>query len=144
MMKFFNKQKKEPENIEEILVGFKNLKEKFDEVSKELEDMKQKSNFFMQKVGMIRFNPFKEVGGDQSFSLAILDGNDSGVVITSYYSRKENRIYGKPIKNGNSDYPLSEEEVLAIEKAKNSNYSVLTEDKPKNSGKKIKKDNGKQ
>jgi hypothetical protein len=143
MIKFFNKQKEEPENIEEILVGFKNLKERFDEVSKELKDIKAKSNFFMQKVGMIRFNPFKEVGGDQSFSLAILDGSDSGVVITSYYSRKENRIYGKPIKNGSSDYPLSEEEVLAIEKAKNFNFLISTEDKPKNSGKKIKKDNGK-
>jgi hypothetical protein len=139
----FKKQKKEPQSIEEILAGFKNLEEKFSEVSKELKEAKEKNKFCIQKTGMIRFNPFKEVGGDQSFSLAILDGNDSGVVITSYYSRKENKIYGKPIKNGSSDYPLSEEEALAIEKAKNSNSPNSTEDEHKNSGKNNKKNNGK-
>jgi hypothetical protein len=139
----FKKQKKEPQSIEEVLAGFKNLEEKFSKVLKELKEAKEKNKFCIQKTGMIRFNPFKEVGGDQSFSLAILDGNDSGVVITSYYSRKENKIYGKPIKNGSSDYPLSEEESLAIEKAKNSNSPTGAEDEHKNSGKNNKKNNGK-
>jgi len=71
-------------------------------------------------VGIIRFNPFSEVGGDQSFSLALLNESNDGVVITSLYTRQENRVYGKPIKNGQSEYTLSEEEKQAIEKAKNS------------------------
>jgi hypothetical protein len=68
-------------------------------------------------VGIVRFNPFSEVGGDQSFSIALLNENDDGVVITSLYTRQENRVYGKPIKNSQSEYSLSEEEKKAIEKA---------------------------
>jgi hypothetical protein len=142
-MNFFKKQKKEPESIEEILAGFKSLKEKFDEVSRELQALKEKNNFCMQKIGMIRFNPFKEVGGDQSFSLAVLDGKNDGFVITSYYSRKENRIYGKPLKDGQSDYPLSNEEVSAIDKAKISNEQVLPKEEQKKPAKSNKKKNGK-
>jgi len=61
------------------------------------------------------------VGGDQSFSLALLDKRNSGVVITSLYAREGNRVYGKPIKEGTSEYPLSEEEKKAIEEAKKTN-----------------------
>jgi hypothetical protein len=142
-MNFFKKQKKEPETMGEILAEFNDLKEKFEEISKELRSLKENDNFCMQKIGMIRFNPFKEVGGDQSFSLAVLDGKDNGFVITSYYSRKENRIYGKPLKNGQSDYPLSNEEVSAIDKAKNSKEQILPEAEQKKSAKSDKKKNGK-
>jgi len=50
--------------------------------------------------------------------LALLDGKDNGIVMTSLYAREGNRVYGKPIKNGKSEYSLSEEEKQAIEKAK--------------------------
>ena len=116
---FSKKNKKEPENLKEVLVKFKDLEGNFEKISKELEELKKESQFWVRKIGIIRFNPFKEVGGDQSFSIALLDANDSGVVISSLYSREENRIYGKPIKNGKSEYQLSEEENQAIEKAKN-------------------------
>jgi hypothetical protein len=115
----FKKEKKEPENIEEILVKFRKLEDNFKNVSEELEVLKKQSKFNIQKLGIIRFNPFREVGGDQSFSLALLDDNDTGAVMTSHYTRKENRIYGKPIKNGKSEYPLSDEEQEAIKIAKN-------------------------
>ena len=117
MFNFFKKQE-EPENLGELLAQFSNLKGDFDKLSKELENLKTEINFSIQKVGIVRFNPFKEVGGNQSFSLALLDGSDSGVVITSLYSRAENRFYGKTIKNGKSDYPLSQEEKEAIQIAK--------------------------
>jgi len=68
---------------------------------------------------MIRFNPFNETGGNQSFSVAILDGNDCGIVISSLFSRNENRVYGKPIKNGVSEFPLTDEEKEAIRLAQN-------------------------
>ncbi|MFH1894598.1 MAG: DUF4446 family protein [Patescibacteria group bacterium] len=115
----FRKQKKEPENLKEVLAQFKDLEENFKRISEELENLKKKNKLSIQKLGVIRFNPFREVGGDQSFSLALLDDNDTGAVLTSYYSRKENRIYGKPIKCGQSEYSLSEEEQEAIRIAKN-------------------------
>jgi len=118
MFKFFGKKKKEPENLEEVLVQFKELRGNFEKICQELENLKKKSKFNVQKVGIVRFNPFKEVGSDQSFSVALLDGSDSGIVITNLYSRTESRVYGKPIKAGQSEYLLSEEEKKAIEKAK--------------------------
>ena len=96
----------------------KELANSFEKLSEELDALKKKSKFSVQKVALIRFNPFREVGGDQSFSVALLDGNNSGVVITSLYSREENRVYGKPVKNGESEYLLSEEEKEAIERAR--------------------------
>lgn len=119
MFKFFQQKEANPENMDDLLAQFKNLKEEFGRVSDELEKMKQANKLNVQKVGIIRFNPFSEVGGDQSFSLAFLDANDNGVVITSLYTRKENRVYGKPVKNGGSQYLLSDEEMKAIESAKN-------------------------
>ncbi len=104
--------------MKEILSRFADLEENFEKLSKELETLKKENRFSIQKVGMVRFNPFSEVGSDQSFSVALLDGNDDGIVITSLYAREENRVYGKPIKSGSSEYLLSEEEKKAIEQAK--------------------------
>lgn len=121
MFKFFKKDKKEPENLKEILSQFKDLEKDFAKLSAELENLKKESKFSVQKIGVVRFNPFSEVGSDQSFSIALLDGNNDGIVITSLYSREENRVYGKPIKAGASQYSLSKEEKLAIEKAQTKN-----------------------
>jgi N-methylhydantoinase A/oxoprolinase/acetone carboxylase beta subunit len=118
MINFFKKQKKEPQNLEEILAQFKDLKEDFERISAELESLRKKNKFNVQKIGLVRFNPFRGIGGDQSFSLAILDGNDSGAVITSLYNREESRVYGKPVRAGRSEYLLSEEEKKAIEIAR--------------------------
>jgi hypothetical protein len=117
MFKLFKKNKKEPKNFKEVLAYFKDLEKNFEKLSQELENLKKESSFPIQKIGILRFNPFSEVGGNQSFSIALLDGNNNGIVITSLYSREGNRVYGKPIKNGQSEYSLSEEEKLAIEKA---------------------------
>ncbi|PIP23449.1 MAG: hypothetical protein COX36_03240 [Candidatus Nealsonbacteria bacterium CG23_combo_of_CG06-09_8_20_14_all_38_19] len=118
--KIFKRDKKEPKSIKEILSAFNSLEKDFEKLSEEFENLKKEKVFSIQKVGMIRFNPFAEVGSDQSFSVALLDGNDCGVVITSLYSREDNRIYAKPINNGQSQYVLSEEERIAIERAKRS------------------------
>jgi hypothetical protein len=138
MINFFKNQKKEPENLKEILGQFNDLKENFERISAELESLRKKNNFNMQKIGMVRFNPFRGIGGDQSFSAAILDGNNSGIVITSLYNREENRVYGKPIKDGHSEYLLSEEEKKAIEIAQKQygkNNSKNKQDGNKQSGK---------
>jgi hypothetical protein len=69
----------------------------------------------VQKVGILRFNPFKDTGGDQSFVLAILDGKDTGVVLTSLHNRGNTRWYAKNILEGKGvDHELSTEEQKAI------------------------------
>jgi len=118
---FKKKNKKEPKDLKEVLYQFKNLEGNFKKIAEELDNLKKESKLPIQKIGMVRFNPFKEIGGDQSFSIALLDGDDNGVVITSLYTRGGNRVYGKPIKNGKSEYLLSEEEKEVIEKAKTEN-----------------------
>ncbi len=119
MFNFLRKNKKEPKNLKEVLGVLKNLEERLKKTDKKLQILEKNSKFFLQKVGIIRFNPFSEVGSNQSFSIALLDNNNDGVVITSLYSREENRVYGKPIKNGISEYSLSKEEIRAIKRAKN-------------------------
>ena len=114
----FLKKKKEPKNLKQILSQFKDLKEAFKKTSDKLEELKKSNKFSIQGISIVRFNPFKESGGDQSFSIALLDGNKDGVVITSFYGREKNRIFAKPIKKGKSEYLLTEEEKKAIEQTK--------------------------
>ncbi len=72
----------------------------------------------LHKTGLIRFNPFKDIGGDQSFSVAFLDDFNDGIVISSLYSRDGVRVYAKAISQGKSEkYPLTEEEEQAIKRA---------------------------
>jgi len=118
MFNFFKKTKKEPQNLKEVVEYLNALEKEFGELSQELRNLKTEANSAVQKVGIVRFNPFSEVGSDQSFSVALLDKNDNGVVITSLYTREGNRVYAKPIKAGLSEYLLSKEEKTAIEKAK--------------------------
>lgn len=111
------KKKKEPKNLEDALLQLKILKKDFKKISEDIKSLKQGGLFSIQKVGVIRFNPFKEIGGNQSFSVALLDGHNDGIVITSLYSRDGNRVFAKPIKKGKSKYLLSKEEKKAIEKS---------------------------
>ena len=71
----------------------------------------------LQRVGMVRFNPFPDTGGDQSFAIALLDGHGDGIVISSLYGRTESRVYAKPVEGGESAYALSAEEREAIRRA---------------------------
>lgn len=72
-----------------------------------------------QKIGIVRYNAFKDTGSDLSFSLAILDDYNNGVVLNGIYARDCSNIYAKPIENGASKYVLSEEEKEAINRAIN-------------------------
>ncbi|MCX6722418.1 MAG: DUF4446 family protein [Candidatus Staskawiczbacteria bacterium] len=74
----------------------------------------------MQKTGIVRFNPFNEMGGNQSFVIALLDDKNNGFVISSLFSKEGNRVYAKTVKAGKSDHMLSSEEVEALNMAINS------------------------
>jgi len=99
--------------IQELKKTEKDIKDIF----KSLRTLNKISEQSIQKVGLVRFNPFKEIGGDQSFAIALLDYKNSGVVISSLYSREGSRIYSKPVKQGRSEYPLSKEEEKALKQA---------------------------
>ena len=83
---------------------------------KKQEDISEKT---FQKIGMVRFNPFTNMGGNQSFVIALLDNQNNGFVLSSLFIKEGNRVYSKTIKNGQSDYTLSEEEREAVGKAIN-------------------------
>lgn len=73
----------------------------------------------IQKIGLIRFNPFKDTGGDQSFILSLMDANDTGVIISGLYARSGTRWYAKRVVNGKSvEHELSDEEKKALREAK--------------------------
>lgn len=82
-----------------------------------LHSLGQTLNLAVQKVGLVRFNPFEDAGGNFSFTLALLDAHNSGVVITSMHGRQQNRIYSKKIDSGLADTKLTQEEQQAVDKA---------------------------
>lgn len=90
----------------------KDVQELF-EISNQIHNLSFKG---FHKLGIIRFNPFKDIGGNQSFAIAILDGKNSGMVISSLHTREAGtRLYAKPIVKGKSEeYQLTEEENKAI------------------------------
>lgn len=71
----------------------------------------------IRNVGLVRFSPFHDTGGDQSFALALLDSHGDGVVMTALHSRNDSRLYAKPIERGTSSYSLTPEEREAIDRS---------------------------
>ncbi|WP_196598108.1 DUF4446 family protein [Pectinatus frisingensis] len=71
----------------------------------------------IQKVGIVRFSAFKDVGGDLSYAVALLDETNTGIILSSIFSRSSSNTYLKPIDRGNSTYKLSDEEQEALNKA---------------------------
>ena len=72
------------------------------------------------RIGLVRFNPFEDTGGNQSFALALLDGREDGIVLSSLHTRAVTRIYAKAVSGGRSDGALSDEESQAVELARSS------------------------
>ncbi len=103
--------------ISEILRRERKTEIDLQKIFKKLKTLDEIALKSIQKVGIVRFNPFEGIGGNQSFSIALLDQKDAGVVISSYHSKDTTRVYAKPIKNGESEYPLSKEEEEAIKRA---------------------------
>ncbi len=75
-------------------------------------------NLSVNRIGIVRFSAFSDTGSDLSYAVALLNQNDDGVVFSSIFSRNDSRSYAKPIKNGASTYPLTDEEQAAIRQAK--------------------------
>ena len=80
-------------------------------------DLEVKQPYLVQHVGVVRFNPFSDKGGDQSFVLAILDDHADGAVVSSLHGRTDVRVYAKPVVGGQSTHTLTAEEKEAIARA---------------------------
>ena len=105
------------EVLERQLEKVETLAQRLDALNKLHHELEALTNRTIQKVGVIRYNPFADSGGDQSFAIALLDSLGNGVVISSLHSRTETRVFAKPVQAGRSRYPLSDEEQEAIKKA---------------------------
>jgi len=108
-------------DLEAALTDFVARMERLEQVTQEItqrvDAVQVRLPYHIQHVGVVRFNPFPDKGGDQSFAIAILDDHTDGAVITSLSSRTDTRIYAKPIVGGQSTYTLANEEKEAIARA---------------------------
>ena len=106
---------------------------------KQIEELYDRLVSCMQKVGLVRFNAFDNVGSNQSYALAALDENNNGFVLSGIYARESSTSYMKPVIRGKSKYPLSDEEEKAIYNAiaafgKNERYTEPEDDVVEQSG----------
>lgn len=110
----------EGKNLEElILAQGKNIKElqiELTELKNSVVQLQEFSRETISKVCFKRYNAFPDMGSDLSFSVALLNDNNTGVLITSIYGRDENRVYLKPIVEGTSSYTLSPEEEEVVKR----------------------------
>lgn len=90
---------------------------KLERLTQSYSELSTAANLASQKISVVRFNPFGDTGGDQSFALAVLDAHNSGYVLSSIHARAGTRVYVKPIDYGQSKYTLSKEEKQAYEQA---------------------------
>jgi len=103
--------------LEKVLREEKIHKHAIRELSTEIKRLEEEAIVHIQKVGIVRFNPFQELGGEHSFSIALLDGNNDGIIFTGLHARERTRIYVKLIKKSKSELDLSEDEKKVLNQA---------------------------
>lgn len=105
--------------LDELLKTSEQSKKDIAILQKYCDTIQKEGYLHIQKVGLLRFNPFKDTGGDQSFILSLLDSRDTGVIISGLYSRTGTRWYAKRVSEGRGvDHELSEDERKAIKLSK--------------------------
>ena len=107
--------------IESYFEGIDRVEKNQEKIELILEKTKTLAETGLTKFVLLRYNPFGDVGSNQSFSICLLNKKNDGFVISSIHSREGTRVYSKPVKNGESTYNLSKEEEKAIKLAKEKN-----------------------
>lgn len=105
------------EDLENYMYKIERVEKQNAEIMNLIQELKKDFEKSIQKVGIVRYNAYKDTGSDLSFTLAMLDENNNGVVLNGIYSRETSNIYAKPVENAKSTYILSEEEQEAIRRA---------------------------
>ena len=104
--------------LSDILAKEKRMNSAVLDINKKVEGLIFDSQFYIQKIGLVRFNPFNDTGGDQSFILALIDAEESGVVVSGLHTRNGTRWYAKKVTNGHGvEHELSSDELKAIKAA---------------------------
>ena len=104
--------------LNEVLEKEKRMEVNIKELHGQVEGLIFDSQFYIQKIGLVRFNPFNDTGGDQSFILALIDDQNSGVVISGLHTRNGTRWYAKKVEDAKGvEHELSIDEVKAIKVA---------------------------
>ncbi len=104
--------------LEKILDKQEEDRLSIEKINKTLLKLTTDAGIYIQKVGLVRFNPFPDTGGDQSFALSLLDKNNNGIVISSLHARTTTRWYAKRVVSGKGkDSQLSNEEEKSIKEA---------------------------
>lgn len=108
-------------NLEEMimLVGKKinELEETQAKIDKHLITVDNRLNKSIREIETVRFNPFVDAGGNQSFAISFMNDEGNGVIMSSLYARDRMSIFAKPIVNGKSEFELSSEEKEVLEKS---------------------------
>ena len=106
------------EVLSDLVHGEERIKEDIAKIVLRCDKIEKDEKYHIQKIGLLRFNPFKDTGGDQSFILALVDAHDTGIVLTALYSRSSTRWYTKRVFKGKgAEHELSEEEKKALQMA---------------------------
>ena len=109
------------ENIDEKLQKYvekvDDVKAENAEIERYCEKLDNDGREYLKKIGLIRYNAYKDTGSNLSFALALLNDKDTGIVLNGIYGRDTSNIYAKPVIDGKSEYALSKEEEEAIRKA---------------------------
>ncbi len=103
--------------IDEFVKTARQLDDRTKMIAQEIDNINNRLARALQKIHTVRFNPFRDQGGNQSFATCLMDEKGDGVVISSLYSRDKVSVYAKPLVEGKSEYELSEEEKEVINKA---------------------------
>ncbi|MEK7526717.1 MAG: DUF4446 family protein [Patescibacteria group bacterium] len=106
--------------LEEVLSSETKNQKDIKNIFNQIDILKREGLNHIQKLGLVRYNPFNDTGGDHSFSLSVLDGVGNGFVLTGLHTRDRTRFYIKSIKEGKANKELSREEIRAVELASKS------------------------
>ena len=131
--KTFMKKLGNGENIEEDLENYiyrvERVEKENNQIRNLIDSLDSNMENCIQKIGMVRYNAFKDPGSNMSFALALLDEHNNGVVFNGIYSREMSNIYAKPVEKGQSKYTVSEEEKEAIQMAVDSKEMYKVKEK---------------
>lgn len=109
-------------NLEDVMMNLgeqmKDIKEVEEAIDKHLLIVDKRLDKSIRSIETVRFNPFLDAGGNQSFAISFLNDEGDGVIMSSLYARDRMSIFAKPIVKGKSDFELSEEEKEVLEKSK--------------------------
>lgn len=105
------------EMLQEYVKSVDEIKKENAEIELYCKKLDEESKQNLKKIGIVRYNAYKDTGSDLSFALAILNDKNTGIILNGIYGRDTSNIYAKPIIEGNSEYALSREEKEALDKA---------------------------